>query len=178
MQGPFSFLQLCGHSDIQLLLIRKCSWSFCEQHCYMQPTNNTLFVDIYWLPGTLLVTVNTNKSGVILDFKFLSEKETWRQKGGKVEVCTKQGADSRKGFTTQEIFEFVLKKMGVKQSLTWKLMYQKKKVADYHLINFFQEPLANLRRCCRGYRRKESEFYFFYLAICLAALVLIAACGI
>ena len=35
------------------------------------------------------------------------------KKGGKVQVCTKQGADSRKGFTTKEILEFVLKKKWV-----------------------------------------------------------------
>ena len=50
--------------------------------------------------------------------------------------------------------------MGVKVT-HMKTYKKKKKVADYHLINFFQEPLENLRRCCRGYRRKESEFYFF-----------------
>lgn len=85
------------------------------------------------------------------------------EKGGTVQVCTKQGADSRKGFTTQEIFEFILKKNGCETVTHMKTYIQKKKkkpVADYHLINFFQEPLENLRRCCRGYRRKESEFYF------------------
>ena len=53
----------------------------------MQPTNNTLFVDIYWLPGTLLVTVNTNRNQVkssISSFyqrKKHEGKERWESSG-------------------------------------------------------------------------------------------------
>ena len=50
----------------------------------MQPTNNTLFVDIYWLPGTLLVTVDTNKSGAILDSSIRERNMTaeWWESSG------------------------------------------------------------------------------------------------